>query len=326
MAENPLDPQRTGDLSALGISDRNDPGAEIYGPEEEEAQATAAEEQAEEPVKEAPVPEEPAEEPQEEPTLSQLIELEKEPEEKAEEDRVARLEAEIEKLRKEREEDMRERLRLAEEQVRLKAQSPDPSPEQPTESYLGRPAVQAMLRQIRDENPDQYEQTLIELAKAETREETKSLLGGYEAKLQEIEKKSQEAQRQVATRQVIENTIEGVKAQGGMLAELVDDWHTRREGSFIYQMMMENPAPFVNGDQRGIRDAVYALESRLRHKLSQGSGAGGQSTGVVSSAGSGVASTRGVQMNEKPRQKTPEEEYADRMFNTSRAEKLEFFG
>lgn len=302
---DPLNPVVEGDLGAFGIADRNPISVETPEPVEE-AQATVAEE--------AP------EEGEEKPILSQLIE-EEAPEE-TEESELHKARMEILRLQREKEEALQERLRIAEERV-LTQTAPKPEPE-PTVDYLKNPAVQAVLRQIREEQPEQYEQTLIDLATQQMNRTLEEKEQFFNAELQKLKDERHLEARNAQVKQVIESTLSDIGKEGGLYSELVDDWKSRRMESFVGKKMMENPTLFYS--EQGVRDAVQSLESQLRHQIEVKKAGPSTRAGVATSAGTGVASTRGIDMNEKLDEKTPEEEYADRMFNTRRSEKLEFFG
>lgn len=320
---DPLNPVVEGDLGAFGIADRNPISVETPDPVEE-AQATAAEtvEEVKEEAPEVRAEPEPAE--GEKSGLELLIEQEAAPpvEESSAEAKYHALELELAKERSAREAVERERLRQEEARVRALA-TPKPA-EEGSEDYLKNPAVQAVLRQIRDEQPEQYEQTLIDLATQQMDKKLAEKEKLFTDRLQAIERERQEQERNVRVRQGIESTLSEMGAEGGLYADLVADWKTRRMDSFVGQKMMETPQMFYT--PQGVRDAVQSLESKLRHQIKTRKTGASTGAGVVASAGSGVASTRGVEMNEKPKNQTPEDEYADRMFNTSRANKLEFFG
>ena len=308
---NPLDPDRPGDLAALGISDRN-PASEEMLEQDEEAQVTAAEEEV---VEEAPEVE--AEEPEqaegEERILAQL-----------EEEVVAKekpsVEAELQRLRQEKlalEAALRERRAIAEE--RIKAAAETPKQEQEPESYLKSPYVQQTLRAIRDENPEQYEQTLIEIAKAEFQKELEQREKVYAERLSQIEKQGQEAATRTTVKQGIEAAFNKVRADGGLYAELVEEFQEKGiEGSHIGRMMMNEPERFYT--QKGAEEAVLVLESRLRSQIARAKRKEPDRVvqGVVASAGSGVASTRGVNLNEKPIKKSQEDEYLDSFMGANR--------
>jgi len=327
MSEIPLSPERSGDLSALGIADRNDPSVEIFGDPEEEAQATAAE-PTEAPEEEPEAQEVQAEEPEpaegeEKSGLELLIEQEAAPvEESSVESRMREIELENARLKAGIE--AREQERLQQEEARVRALATPKPAEQAPADYLNNPAVQAVLRQVREEQPEQYEQTLIDLATQQMDKKLEEKERLMTERLQTMERERQEQERNVQVKQVIESTLSEIGAEGGLYADLVADWNSRRMDSFVGKKMMETPQMFWSAE--GVRDAVQSLESRLRHQLEMKKAGPSTGTGVVTSAGTGVASTRGVEMNEKPKHQTPEDEYADRMFNTSRAEKLEFFG
>jgi hypothetical protein len=319
---DPLNPKVDGDLAALGISDRNDPGAEIYGDLEEEAQATAAEEtEAPEPQEEVQTPEpEKAEDPEEKPLLAQLEDL-GQPEQTASE------ESEIDRLRREKielEAALRERRRIAEDEIRNAV--PKEEPKEDTEPYLNSPVVQQTLRAIRDENPEQYEQTLIELAKAEMLREVEAKEQALIARLEKAEMSAQEAQQRDTVKQGINSALTTMRAEGGLMTELVEEFEANGMNSHIGRKMQEAPQMFYS--PQGTEDAVRSLESKLRSKIAHAQRPESRAVvqGAAVSAGTGGASTRGIDMDVEPNQKTPEEEYVDRMFNTSRSNKLEFFG
>ena len=319
---DPLNPVVEGDLGAFGIADRNPISVETPEPVEE-AQATAAETVEE--VEEAPEVQaepEPAEG-EEKSGLELLIEQEVAPvEESSVEVRMREIELENARLKAGIEAREQERLRQEEARVRALA-TPKPTEQAPAD-YLNNPAVQAVLRQVRDEQPEQYEQTLIDLATQQMDKKLEEKERLMTERLQTMERERQEQERNAQVKQVIESTLSEIGAEGGLYADLIADWNSRRMDSFVGKKMMETPQMFWSAE--GVRDAVQSLESRLRHQLEMKKAGPSTGTGVVASAGTGVASTRGVEMNEKPKETTPEDEYSDRMFNSSRNEKIEFLG
>ena len=316
---DPLNPVVEGDLGAFGIADRNPISVETPEPVEE-AQATEAEEAPEEEQPEVQAKPEP-EEGEEKPILSQLIE-EEAPEE-AEESELHKARMEILRLQREKEEALQERLRIAEERV-LTQTEPKPEPEPPID-YLKNPAVQAVLRQVREEQPEQYEQTLIDLATQQMNRSLEEKEKAFSAELQRLRDERQLEARNAQVKQVIESTLSDIGKEGGLYSELVDDWKSRRMESFVGKKMMENPTLFYS--EQGVRDAVQSLESQLRHQIEVKKSGPSTRAGVATSAGTGVASTRGINMNENPSEKTPEEEYLDGIERAGRRSKnLEFFG
>ena len=317
---DPLNPQVEGDLGALGISDRNPISVEEPEPVEE-AQATAAEEVvASEPQVEPEVQAEPEQAEGEESSLITLIEQEAAPVAETPDELQAARE-EIARLKGAAEE--RERLAEAEKRVLALTEPKAPAQDEPT-NYMSSPAVQAVLRQVRDESPEQYEQTLVDLAKAEMRQEIEAKERQFTERITQMEQQRQQEAQQAQVRQVIETTLTDISKEGGLYAELVDDWKTRRMDSFVGKKMMETPGMFYS--EQGVRDAVMSLESKLRHQMATKKSGVGTQAGVVASAGTGVASTRGVSMQDKPKKVSPEDEYTDRIFNARRAAKIEFLG
>jgi hypothetical protein len=110
------------------------------------------------------------------------------------------------------------------------------------------------------------------------------------------------------------------------MTELVEEFEANGMNSHIGRKMQEAPQMFYS--PQGTEDAVRSLESKLRSKIAHAQRPESRAVvqGAAVSAGTGGASTRGIDMDVEPNQKTPEEEYVDRMFNTSRSNKLEFFG
>jgi hypothetical protein len=305
-----LNPERTGDLSALGISDRN-PFSVEEPVQEEEAQATAAVEEApvEEPV-EVPVQAEPEPAADVEPSI--LSQLEEPKPEVSEQSEVTRLQQENLQLNAA----LRERRAIAEEDIRNAAKVPEATKE--PESYLNSPYVQQTLRAVREENPEQYEQTLIEIAKAEMMKEVEAKEKQVMDRLNQTESTRQEAEQRTIVKQGIETAFGKVRAEGGLYAELVQEFQDRGMDSHIGRKMQQTPDMFYT--ETGAEDAVRSLESRLRSRIAQAQQAEKATVvqGAVTSAGSGVASTRGVNLNEKTEQKSPEDEYLDSFTGATR--------
>ena len=320
---DPLNPQVEGDLGAFGIADRNPISVETPEPVEE-AQATAAETVEE--VEEAPEVQaepEPAEG-EEKSGLELLIEQEVAPvEESSVESRMREIELENARLKAGIEAREQERLRQEEARVRALA-TPKPAEEDPTD-YLKNPAVQAVLRQVREEQPEQYEQTLIDLATQQMDKKLEEKERLMTERLQTMERERQEQERNLQVKQGIESTLSEMGAEGGLYADLVADWKARRMDSFVGKKMMETPQMFYT--PQGVRDAVQSLESSLRHQIKTKKTGASTGAGVVTSAGAGVASTRGVDMNEKPEEQSAEDAYADSIVNAGGGRKnLEFLG
>jgi len=316
---DPLNPQVEGDLSALGISDRNPISVEEPTPVEE-AQATAAEE----PQEEVPVQAEP--EPAEDEPKSVLAQLDEQEAAPVEE---SSLQAELDRERQARasaEAALRERRRIAEEEIRTAAPTPEPAKEEP-ESYLNSPYVQQTLQAVRENHPEQYEQTLIEIAKAEFAKEVEAKEMALRAELDKVRQESQQREANASAEQGIKSAFSKIKAESGLGAELVDELYSKGyDDSHLGRMMAAEPGRFQT--ERGTEEAIRILESRLNAKIRQAQQREPTAAvqGAVVSAGTGVASTRGIAMNEKPKEVSPEDDYADRMFNTSRANKIEFLG
>jgi len=314
MPDNPLEVTETGDVTALGFSDRNNPSEDIYGPEAE-AQAPAAEEVVE---VEPEVQAEPEKAEGDESLLAQV------PEDKAE---TPSEESEISRLRAKNlglEAALLERQKVAEEQIRAAA-TPETPPDKP-ESFLDSPYVQQSLKAVQEENPEQYQSMLVEIAKADLARDIDAREKALIDRIEQSERVATEATQRAAVKQGIETAFNKVRAEGGLSAELVGEFQERGMDSHIGREMQTRPELFYS--EQGAEDAVRILESKLRASIESAKHQEPSRAvqGTVTSAGTGAASTRGVTMDEKPIPKSTEEEYADRMFNTSRGNKIEFLG
>ena len=306
-----LNPDRPGDLAALGISDRN-PFSVEEPVQEEAAQATAAEEEA------------PVEEPQEEVQAQETEQAEDEPKSilaqlAEQEEKPVSDESELTRLRQDKlrlEAALQERRLDAERSIRDRAEAVT-KPEEP-ESYLQSPVVQQTLRHIREENPEQYEQTLIELAKAEYAKVADAKEKAVIDRLDQYEKDRSEADQRTVVKQGINTALGKMRAEGGLHAELVEEFQERGMDSHIGRKMQQSPGMFYS--EQGTEDAVRSLESKLRSQIARAKHPETEQAvqGVVTSAGAGVASTRGVNLNEKPIKKSPEDEYRDSFTGASR--------
>ena len=305
-----LNPDRPGDVTALGFTSKNPPSEDIPV-QEEAAQATAAEEEVpeEEPKEEVQAQEaEPAED-ESKSILSQL----------AEQEPVVPVVPEVTRLQQENlrlEAALRERRQVAEDQIRAAAAAPA-QVEEP-ESYLKSPYVQQTLRHIREEQPEQYEQTLIEIAKAEFAKEVEAREKAHIERMDKSDQQGQEATQRAAVKQGISTALNEIRAEGGLHAELVEEFELRGMDSHIGRKMQEVPQMFYS--QQGTEDAVRSLESKLRSQIARAKHPEQAQAvqGTVTSAGTGVASTRGVNLNEKPVKKSPEDEYLDSFTGASR--------
>jgi len=296
---NPRDPE--GDLSVFGASEKLIlPVEEIEG--EEEAQVTAAEPETPEKTPEPSAEEaQPAEE---EPSILETALKAVKPSDESEMTKLRQENARLTGM-------LEGRLGALEDQVR----TPEPEPKE-EEDYYNSPAVQGVLHRIREENPEQYESTLIRIAEKRMEDRLEKRFGSMEKKL-ETEKQEKQLQDQAASLQSgIRGVLTKIKSEGGVPAQIIEDFDTRQVNSFLWKKFQTNQYLALAGED-GIRAAINGVERELRERPQPSE----QSTvepSVEASAGGGQASTRGVNLGEKPDKKTPEDEIADEIMGIPR--------
>ena len=312
---DPLSPDPSGDLAEFGVSAKpTTPFDEM--PETPEEAPVVQEAAPETPVSETPE-ETPSlitldEEEEKEPSLVEAALAQEKPQEESE---VTRLRQENARLQGE----LQGRLGALEEQVRSTAPVEEPK----EEDIYNSPAVLGVLERIREEQPDQYLPTIMRMAEKNISEKMAGQIADLRA---EYEKREQEKQTEaLATRyqQGIHQTLATIKAEGGAAAQIVEDFETRKDQSFLYQRMQQNPK-ILEAGQDGIRGAIVGIERELRERQQQ-SQVASVTPSIEASAGGGNASTRGVSLGEKPEQISEEDQIAADIMNvTSRTKKLEF--
>jgi hypothetical protein len=320
-----LNPDRPGDLAALGISDRNPISVE-EPVQEETAQATAAEE-VEAPV-EAPVEEaqvevqaqetEQAEDDQPKSILSQL-ETQEEVQPVSDESELARLRQENTRLQQDnvrKDAALIERRQIAEDQIRAAAAQPTP-PAEP-ERYIDNQFVKQTLQSIQEEHPEQLPQAIAQVVAEDIGKTFEVREKALIDRIDKSDTERREAEQRATVKQGISTALNEIKAEGGLHAELVDEFELRGMDSHIGRKMQDTPGMFYS--QQGTEDAVRSLESKLRSQIRRAKHPEQEQAvqGTVTSAGTGVASTRGVNLNEKPIVKSPEDEYLDTFTNARR--------
>lgn len=303
---DPLD--KPGDLSIFGASEKP------TLPADEMPENEVVELREEEPSLILPVEEETEEEQTEpEPSLLQAALAEKKRDEESEN---TRLRQELAEMRGE----LKGRLEAAEQQIRQSTPVTEPEPE---ESIWKTPAVKGMLREIQEEDPDK----VLPAAMSVMEKQLEEKLTEYRAEVQKtLETEKAKLQSDKLAEQMIgsvHQVLAKIKSEGGVSAEIVDDFYTRRNESFLGKRLSQNRNIVLAGED-GLRGAVVGIEAELRRQPQQSTPASVEPVSQES-AGSGGASTRGVQLGEKPNKKTPEEQIADDMMNVGkRTSKIPF--
>jgi len=310
---DPLSPERPGDLAEFGVSGRPTAPLDEIPETQEEAPTEEVKEPAIMFAEEETSEEEVAKEPE-----PSLVESALAAEKQTEESEVTRLRQENSRLTQDnarKDGELQGRLGALEAQLR----APEPEPEE--EDIYNSPAVHGLLRQMQEDDPEKVLPTFLRISEAKTAKMIEKEVNAVKA---EYEKREQEKQTQeLANRyqQGIRQALADIKAEGGVSAQIIEDFETRQDQSFLYQRMQKNPK-ILEAGQDGIRGAIVGIERELRSRQVQQSDAAGS---IEASAGGGNASTRGVNLGEKPKQKSEEDKIADSIMDASfRLKKLEF--
>ncbi len=311
-----MDPlNKPGDLSVFGASEKPTLPADempendvvelkeepsLILPVEDEVQAEAQEE---------------TEEVQEPSVLQQVLSKEKESDE-----------SELTQLRQKNarlEGELQGRLMAVENQIRQGPAAPEPEVKE--ESMWDSPAVSGMLRELQDKDPDQVLPAIGRVLEEQLGEKIEKKV---QAVRDEAGRKQQEDQRKTLAKQVlagVHEVLANIKSEGGMTAEIVDDFYNREEESLLYKRFQKNEGIIYAGVD-GIRGAIMGIETELRERQKAQQSTPASVTPVAEvSAGTGQPSTRALKLGEKPKKKTEEEGIVDAMFDVGhRKRKIDF--
>lgn len=309
---DPLVNERPGDLSALGLSSRNDlEPFEVTADREEQDQAVEAAGEPQETPPETPAVEVPAEE-SEEPEESLLAQYYKETApEQTEESEITRLRQENARHRANEE----KRISDLEEQLKSATAPPTAVENQPT-SPLDSPVVRATLDSLRnDEDPTRYEAALVELAKQEAMRELSVPLEELRSQFTNKEQSDKLETQKTAWQRITVKAFEDARAQGGLAADIVADLEQNGNSSLLGKKIAENQ--YILASRQGIMGAVAEVEAELRARKGVQQSEPGQVSprGSVNTVG-GKSSKRGVSLDEKPQEMTYEEQTIEAIMNS----------
>lgn len=286
----------TGDLTMLGLR-----GAEF---DFEDTEITEVNEELEEQKAQAQeeVPEEASEEEQPKSLLQAAYDrLERETRVTEESSDTTRLHQEIANLRKE--------IKLLQEKDERELAG-DPEQVDDIPNYMNSEAVRAMIARYEAEDPSLANELRMKVVyqqlKAERERERKLTEERVEAYRQEQERKNFEETAYRALHTELHNIKEHI---GGLHAEVIDDFYTRKQDSFLYQRMNSNLPALLT--ETGVRDMVSGLVFDLTQKAAERENAGSSGVAASTSAGRGTASLRGVSLDKQ--QKKPQKDYADEL-------------
>jgi hypothetical protein len=290
---DPLD--KPGDLSVFGASEKP------TLPADEMPENETVELKEEQPSLILPVEEAEEEEQQEEAAEPSLLQQALSQEKESSDAELTRLRQENARMQGE----LEGRRKAIEEQIR----GTEPTPEPEKESLWQSPAVAGMLRRLQEEDPDQVLPAVMKVLEEEVGEKVSKEV---QAVRDEVAQQQQARQQKELANQVlsgVHGVLANIKSEGGVAAEIIDDFYNRQEQSLLFQRFKNNEGIIYAGAD-GIRGAIMGIEAELRQRAQQSTPAS-VSPVAEESAGSGGASTRGVRLGEKPKKKTPEEQIAD---------------
>ena len=323
---DPLSPERTGDLSELGLQPHPTTPFDEMAAMEEEAQATTAAEptipepeapQAEEPEAQVQTEAEPVEEAQEE-SILQAILKQKEQESKPSETSILQENARLKGL-------LDGRLQAVEEQIKQRtAPVEEPKPDV-QESLIDSAPVRQVLAHLKEEDPAEYEAALVRVAKEEAVREMQAKYEALEQRFVQDEQQKQKQQEAMTSLQVINHALVDIERKGGLEAELIQQLRADPQHSYLGAKFGQSPG--ILASKEGIQKAVEDVAAQLKSQYeAQQSRAVQVSPTVEASAGGGNPSTRGVSLGEKPKQMSEEDQIvANMMAAGNRTKALDFF-